>query len=122
MPTWSIHLAAIVGASACERDPAPGDQRQSRSRSSCSIGCAAAINCVIYPNTNSGYGITSGASYLHRGEPAASRSLCTAETKVEAEQRLLQQPNTIALRLATVFGMSPRMRLDLLVNHFVYTA
>ena len=43
-------------------------------------------------------------------------------TKVEAEQHLLDSANVITLRLATVFGMSPRMRLDLLVNHFVYTA
>src|SRR5437667_4873352 len=43
-------------------------------------------------------------------------------TKVQAEQELLATPNTICLRLATVFGMSPRMRLDLLVNHFVYAA
>jgi len=41
---------------------------------------------------------------------------------VEAEKALLQKPNTITLRLATVFGMSPRMRIDLLVNHFTYTA
>src|SRR5918912_1542192 len=42
--------------------------------------------------------------------------------RVEAEQELLGSPNAITLRLATVFGMSPRMRLDLLVNDFVYKA
>src|SRR6266511_3605245 len=44
------------------------------------------------------------------------------QTKTQAEQELLESPNVITLRLATVFGMSPRMRLDLLVNHFVYAA
>jgi nucleoside-diphosphate-sugar epimerase len=44
------------------------------------------------------------------------------QTKTQAEQELLQSPNVVTLRLATVFGMSPRMRLDLLVNHFVYAA
>ncbi|MFM9197897.1 MAG: NAD-dependent epimerase/dehydratase family protein, partial [Planctomycetia bacterium] len=43
-------------------------------------------------------------------------------TKVEAEAEVLNSPNSITLRLATVFGMSPRMRIDLLVNHFVYAA
>ena len=76
---------------------------------------------MIYPNTNSGYGVTSGESYCTEDSPLRPISLY-GRTKVEAEQLLLEQPNTIALRLATVFGMSPRMRLDLLVNHFVYAA
>jgi nucleoside-diphosphate-sugar epimerase len=76
---------------------------------------------VIFPTTNSGYGI---------GEKDV---LCTEETalrpvslygrlKVEAERLVLNEANTISLRLATVFGISPRMRLDLLVNDFVYRA
>ena len=115
-----IHLAAIVGASACDRDPLLATSVNleavrllSRLRSPRQI--------VIYPNTNSGYGATSGQSFCTEESPLRPISLY-GRTKVEAESLLLQQPNTIALRLATVFGMSPRMRLDLLVNHFVYTA
>jgi nucleoside-diphosphate-sugar epimerase len=115
-----IHLAAIVGASACDRDPLLATSVNleavrllSRLRSPRQI--------VIYPNTNSGYGATSGESFCTEESPLRPISLY-GRTKVEAESLLLQQPNTVALRLATVFGMSPRMRLDLLVNHFVYTA
>ena len=115
-----IHLAAIVGASACDRDPLLATSVNleavrllSRLRSS--------RQTVIYPNTNSGYGVTSGESFCTEESPLRPISLY-GRTKVEAESLLLQQPNTVALRLATVFGMSPRMRLDLLVNHFVYTA
>jgi nucleoside-diphosphate-sugar epimerase len=115
-----IHLAAIVGAKACDRDPllATGvnfdsvrvlDQLRSPRQ------------LVIYPNTNSGYGITSGESYCTEDSPLKPISLY-GRTKVDAEQLLLEKPNTIALRLATVFGMSPRLRLDLLVNHFVHAA
>jgi nucleoside-diphosphate-sugar epimerase len=115
-----IHLAAIVGAAACDRDP----------------GLAASVNLesvrllnrlrsprqlIIYPNTNSGYGTTPGARHCTEDSPLQPISLY-GRTKVEAERHLLDSPNVIALRLATVFGMSPRMRLDLLVNHFVYTA
>jgi nucleoside-diphosphate-sugar epimerase len=115
-----IHLAAIVGAAACDRDP----------------GLATTVNLdsvhllnrlrspsqlIIYPNTNSGYGTTAGTSYCNEDSPLQPISLY-GRTKVEAEQQLLDSPNAITLRLATVFGMSPRMRLDLLVNHFVYTA
>ena len=115
-----IHLAAIVGASACDRDPLlaasvnlDSVRLLSRLRSPHQL--------VIYPNTNSGYGVTSGESCCTEDSPLRPISLY-GRTKVEAERVLLEQPNVVALRLATVFGMSPRMRLDLLVNHFVYAA
>jgi nucleoside-diphosphate-sugar epimerase len=115
-----IHLAAIVGASACDRDPALA--------TSVNLDSVQLLNRlrsprqrVIFPNTNSGYGITSGSCYCTEDSPLKPISLY-GRSKVEAEQLLLQSDNVIALRLATVFGMSPRMRLDLLVNHFVYNA
>jgi nucleoside-diphosphate-sugar epimerase len=115
-----IHLAAIVGAPACDRDPALAKsvnfeavQLLGRLRGPGQL--------VIYPNTNSGYGITSGAALCTEETPLRPISLY-GRTKVAAEALLLEQPNTVTLRLATVFGMSPRLRLDLLVNHFVYAA
>jgi len=115
-----VHLAGIVGAGACDRDPLLATSvnlhavqllMKLRSRE----------QLVIYPNTNSGYGITSGSQHCAEDSPLNPISLY-GRTKVEAERTVLEQPNTVALRLATVFGMSPRMRLDLLVNHFVYAA
>lgn len=76
---------------------------------------------VIFPNTNSGYGSQSGDVYCTEDTPLEPISLY-GQTKVQAERYLLGRPSVIALRLATVFGLSPRMRLDLLVNHFVYAA
>ena len=115
-----IHLAAIVGASACDRDP--------MLTTSVNLEAVKLLHqlrsprqLVIYPNTNSGYGITSGQEFCTEESPLAPISLY-GRTKVDAEKLLLDQQNTIALRLATVFGMSPRMRLDLLVNHFVHVA
>ncbi|HEV3259960.1 MAG TPA: NAD(P)-dependent oxidoreductase [Gemmataceae bacterium] len=115
-----IHLAAVVGATACDRDPVLArsvnlDAVHLLSR------MRGAGQLVIFPNTNSGYGTTSGESLCTEESPLRPISLY-GRTKVEAERVLLDQPNTISLRLATVFGMSPRMRLDLLVNHFVYAA
>ena len=115
-----IHLAAIVGASACDKDPLLAtsvnfDAVRLLKRLS------SPQQLVIYPNTNSGYGITSGAQCCTEESPLKPISLY-GRTKVDAEGLLLDAPNTIALRLATVFGMSPRMRLDLLVNHFVHVA
>ena len=115
-----IHLAAIVGASACTRDPLLA--------TSVNLDAVRLLDrlrspnqLVVYPNTNSGYGTTSGELFCTEDTPLKPISLY-GRTKVEAEQVLLASPNTVALRLATVFGMSPRMRLDLLVNHFVHAA
>src|SRR5207253_1033448 len=74
---------------------------------------------VIYPTTNSGYGTQTGETFCTEETPLQPISLY-GQTKAQAEDELLESPNVITLRLATVFGMSPRMRLDLLVNDFVY--
>ena len=76
---------------------------------------------MIFPVTNSGYGTKSGETHCTEETPLEPISLY-GQTKVEAEEELLSKGPTITLRLATVFGMSPRMRLDLLVNHFTYAA
>lgn len=115
-----VPLAAIVGAPACLRDPVAARtinleaiQMLNRVRSRDQI--------VVYPNTNSGYGTRSGDLYCTEETPLEPISLY-GQTKTQVEKELLQSANTITLRLATVFGTSPRMRIDLLVNHFVYAA
>jgi nucleoside-diphosphate-sugar epimerase len=115
-----IHLAAIVGAAACDRDPflATGVNIDAVQLL---LKLRSRAQFVIYPNTNSGYGITTGADHCTEDSPLRPISLY-GRTKVQAESAVLEASNTLALRLATVFGMSPRMRLDLLVNHFVYAA
>lgn len=115
-----IPLAAIVGAPACDLDPILA--------TSVNLDAIKLINKlrskeqrVIYPTTNSGYGTKSGDEFCTEETPLEPISLY-GRTKSDAEVELLGSENTITLRLATVFGTSPRMRLDLLVNHFVYTA
>ncbi len=115
-----IPLAAIVGAGACDRDPIMARtvnleaiQSLNRLRSSAQL--------VVYPVTNSGYGAQSGEVHCTEETPLEPISLY-GRTKVDAEAELLASDNVITLRLATVFGISPRMRLDLLVNHFTFAA
>jgi nucleoside-diphosphate-sugar epimerase len=76
---------------------------------------------MIYPTTNSGYGTKSGATFCTEDTPLEPISVY-GRTKCDAEAEVLASQNAITLRLATVFGCSPRMRIDLLVNHFVYAA
>ena len=76
---------------------------------------------LIYPTTNSGYGIGKENVYCDENTPLNPISLY-GKTKVNAENYIMQRENSIAFRLATVFGISNRMRLDLLVNDFVYKA
>ena len=115
-----IPLAAMVGVGACKGDPAmtrtvnlEAIQMISRLRSPEQL--------VVYPTTNSGYGTNSDEVFCTEETPLQPISLY-GETKAQAEALLLESPNAICLRLATVFGFSPRMRLDLLVNHFVHAA
>src|SRR4030095_16891918 len=115
-----VPLAAVVGAPACDRDPSFAW--------SVNLDAIRLINrvrsprqLVVYPTTNSGYGTQSGDVFCTEDTPLEPISLY-GRTKVDAEQAVLASPNAITLRLATVFGASPRMRLDLLVNHFVHAA
>ena len=115
-----IPLAAIVGMPACAADPI-----QARTVNFDAIATLNRLRCpsqrVVYPCTNSGYGTRTGDVHCTEETPLEPISLYGV-TKVDAEKLLLDSPNTVTLRLATVFGVSPRMRLDLLVNDFSYRA
>lgn len=115
-----LPLAAIVGAPACERDPELATSTNLRAVEMLDR-LRSGNQAVILPTTNSGYGTTSGEFYCTEKADINPISLY-GKDKVEAERMLLDSGNAITLRFATVFGLSPRMRLDLLVNDFVYRA
>lgn len=115
-----IPLACIVGALACDRDPTAA-QSINLEAIRLILKYRSPHQMIIYPNTNSGYGIGQEGIYCDEDSPLNPISLY-GQLKVQAEKEILFSGNTIALRLATVFGMSPRIRLDLLVNDFVYRA
>ena len=115
-----IPLAALVGAPLCNRDELGA---VSTNRDAVRLICrlASKQQRVLMPVTNSGYGIGQPGVPCTEESPLKPISLY-GTTKVEAEAAVLERENSISFRLATVFGMSPRMRLDLLVNDFVYRA
>lgn len=114
-----IHLAAIVGYPACKKDPQLAEE--------VNLGGTRNLNAarsksqmVVFASTGSNYG-------------HVSEGLCTEETPLnpltlygvtnpEAEKLLLESGNVIVYRFATAFGLSPRLRLDLMINDFVYQA
>lgn len=115
-----IPLACLTGAPICDRFP-----EEARSINLDAVKLLLALRRgdqkIIFPTTNSGYGIGEEGIYCTEETPLKPISLY-GRLKVEAEQVTLQSGNAITLRLATAFGISPRMRLDLLVNDFVYRA
>lgn len=115
-----IPLAALVGVPLCNTDQiATTTTNQNAVEMICKL--ASKDQWVIMPVTNSGYGI--GEKGKHCTEDSPLRPLSTyGVTKVKAEEAVLSRENSISFRLATVFGTAPRMRLDLLVNDFVYRA
>lgn len=115
-----IPLAALVGAPACEQNPEPAKTINLDSIKLLLKHKSKDLR-VIFPTTNSGYGVGEKDAFCTEETPLRPVSLY-GRTKVDAEKVVLDSDNTITLRLATVFGMSPRMRLDLLVNDFVLRA
>jgi len=115
-----LPLAGLVGAPLCARDPI-GAVSVNRDAVRMLLDLLSHDQRVVFPTSNSGYGIGQGDRECTEDTPLRPISLY-GQTKVEAEQAVLDRGNGITLRLATVFGMSPRMRLDLLVNDFTYRA
>ena len=115
-----IPLAALVGAPLCNNDRI-GAETLNRDAILTLIKHASREQRILTPITNSGYGIGEAGKYCTEETPLRPISLY-GRTKVEAEKAVLERGNSISFRLATVFGMSPRMRIDLLVNDFVYRA
>jgi len=115
-----IPLAALVGAPLCKRDEI-GTRTINQDAISMICKLASKEQRIIMPVTNSGYGIGEKGKFCTEDSPLNPISLYGV-TKVMAEEAVLERENSMTFRLATVFGMSPRMRIDLLVNDFVYRA
>lgn len=115
-----IPLAALVGAPICDADKTAA-QTINLGAVELLLSLRSAQQRVIYPTTNSGYGIGEAGKFCTEETPLRPISLY-GRTKVEAEKMVLDAGESLTFRLATVFGMSPRMRMDLLVNDFVYRA
>ena len=115
-----IPLAAIVGAPLCKKDPIAAT---TTNRDAVATICdmLSPDQRVIIPITNSGYGVGEKDKFCTEDSPLRPVSLYGVN-KVDAEKIVLARENAVSLRLATVFGMAPRMRIDLLVNDFVYRA
>lgn len=115
-----IPLAALVGAPLCNDDKAAAE---GVNHGAVKMICneASADQRIIMPITNSGYGVGEAGKFCTEETPLRPITLY-GRTKVAAEEAVLARDNSISFRLATVFGMAPRMRLDLLVNDFVYRA
>lgn len=117
---WVIPLAALVGAPMCNNDKLAA-QSTNFGAVDTLLSMASKDQRFLYPNTNSGYGIGDKHNMCTEETPLKPISLY-GTSKTEAEDAVLQSGKGLTFRLATVFGMSPRMRTDLLVNDFVHRA
>ena len=114
-----VHLAAVVGFGACNADPARAE--------SLNVGGTQTLlaarqrgQLVLYASTGSVYGSVPGGLCTEDVDPAPLSLY--GRTKLQAERLVLDAGDSVAFRFATAFGMSPRMRVDLLINEFVYSA
>jgi nucleoside-diphosphate-sugar epimerase len=115
-----IPLAAYVGAPMCNQDPV-GATTINHDAIMMMLKHLSKEQIVLMPTTNSAYGTGDENNFCTEESPLNPISKYAID-KVEIEKALMEHPNAISFRLATVFGMSPRMRIDLLVNDFTYRA
>ena len=115
-----IPLAAYVGAPICSQDPV-GSKTVNHDGIMLMIKHLSKNQMVLMPTTNSAYGTGDKNNFCTEESPLRPVSQYAIE-KVAIEKVLMEHPAAISFRLATVFGMSPRMRIDLLVNDFTYRA
>ena len=115
-----IPLAAVVGAPACKLSPNEA-MTINLDAIRLLVDNISSDQKIVYPTTNSGYGIGDGEEFCTEESPLRPLSLY-GTTKMDAEKVILDSGNGITFRLATVFGTSPRMRWDLLVNDFTLRA
>lgn len=117
---YIIPLAAIVGFPLCKYDAVAAETTNLEAIKML-LQLRHPDQKILYPCTNSGYGVGAGDNYCTEDSPLNPMSLY-GTTKVAAERIVLEAGNSLTFRFATVFGASPRMRIDLLVNDFVYRA
>jgi nucleoside-diphosphate-sugar epimerase len=115
-----IPLAAIVGAPACKKNPTHSHLVNYHAHMNM-VKKISKDQRVVFPTTNSGYGTGEKDAFCTEESPLRPVSEYGRD-KVEIERAFLDKGNAVTFRLATVFGMSPRMRMDLLVNDFTYRA
>jgi nucleoside-diphosphate-sugar epimerase len=115
-----LPLACLTGAPLCSKDPIAA-RTTNLEAIKMILECRSKNQRIIFPTTNSGYGVREEGIFCTEETPLRPVSLY-GKLKVEMENILLDSENCITFRFATVFGMSPRMRLDLLVNDFTYRA
>lgn len=117
---YIIPLACLTGAPLCDKDPVRA-KATNLDAIKILLKLRKPDQKIVFPTTNSGYGVGQEGILCDENTPLNPISLY-GRLKVEAEKAILEAGNSITLRLATVFGISPRMRLDLLVNDFVFRA
>ena len=115
-----IPLAAYVGAPLCNKDKT-GAQTVNHDAIIMMLEHLKDEQIVLMPTTNSAYGSRNANNLWDETSPLNPIAKYAID-KVAIEKKLMERENSISFRLATVFGMSPKMRIDLLVNDFVYRA
>lgn len=115
-----VPLAAIVGGPACDRDPS-----LARSINVDAVRLLDRLRgpgqLLVFPSTECGYGTQDDGAICTEETPLRPQTLY-GQMKVDMEQELLGRPDAIALRPSSAFGVSPRMRYDVIINHFVHQA